>query len=80
MTIEKRYSLKDLKQLTGTSHAYIYKQIQKGNLAKPEKWGRASRWKESDVNAWLETLDRGLHDNSHLVDSRLTDTQVNINA
>ena len=53
MTIEKRYSLKDLKQLTGTSHAYIYKQIQKGNLAKPEKWGRASRWKESDVNAWL---------------------------
>lgn len=72
MTIEKRYSLKDLKELTGTSHAYIYKQIQKGNLAKPEKWGRASRWKESDVNTWLETLNRGMADNTHLMAGRLS--------
>ena len=53
--IEKRFTLKEIRALTGTSHAFIYTEIKKGKLAPPEKWGRSSRWKESDVKAWLDT-------------------------
>ncbi|MGX3021503.1 helix-turn-helix transcriptional regulator [Ursidibacter sp. B-7004-1] len=53
--IEKRFTLKEIRALTGTSHAFIYAEIKKGKLAPPEKWGRSSRWKESDVKAWLDT-------------------------
>lgn len=56
-TIEQRYTLKDLKAISGgTSHTFIYNQIKQRKLAQPEKWGRSSRWKESDVKAWLATF------------------------
>lgn len=54
--VEKRYSMAELKALSGVSHSFIYRHIQEGKLSKPEKWGRASRWKESDVQAWLSTF------------------------
>lgn len=54
--VEKRYTMAELKALSGFSHAFIYRQIQKGKLPKADKWGRASRWKESDVKAWLSSF------------------------
>ncbi|MFK5158040.1 helix-turn-helix domain-containing protein [Glaesserella parasuis] len=46
----------ELKALSGVSHAFIYRHIKNGKLAQPEKWGRSSRWKESDVKAWLSSF------------------------
>ncbi|WP_301098734.1 helix-turn-helix domain-containing protein [Otariodibacter sp.] len=55
--IEKRYTCKELMALGGgVSRTFIYDQIKKGNLPKPEKWGRSTRWKESDVKAWLASF------------------------
>lgn len=51
--LEPRLTLKQIRELSGCSHAYIYQQIKDGKLASPEKWGRSSRWKESDVRAWF---------------------------
>ncbi|MWQ12815.1 hypothetical protein F9858_06965 [Glaesserella parasuis] len=34
----------------------MYRHIKNGKLAQPEKWGRSSRWKESDVKAWLASF------------------------
>ncbi|MDG6280642.1 helix-turn-helix domain-containing protein [Glaesserella parasuis] len=54
--VEKRYSMAELRALSGVSHAFIYRHIKNGKLAQPEKWGRSSRWKESDVKAWLASF------------------------
>ena len=50
----KRCSLAEVKNLAGgVSHTFIYQQVKKGLLAPPEKLGRMSRWKYTDVMAWL---------------------------
>lgn len=58
--VELRFTLKDLMTLTKLSRASIYRHIEQGKLSKPEKWGRSSRWKESDVMEWFKTFSRGL--------------------
>ena len=51
--IEKRYTLKELIELSQISR-------EQGKLSQPEKWGRASRWKASDVQKWLSSFNTGL--------------------
>lgn len=58
--VERRFTLKDLMTLTKLSRASIYRHIEQGKLAQPEKWGRSSRWKESDVMEWFNVFSRGL--------------------
>lgn len=58
--IEKRYTLKELIELSQISRASIYRHIEQGKLSHPEKWGRASRWKASEVQKWLSSFDTGL--------------------
>ena len=56
-TEAKRLSLKEVRELAGgVSHTYVYSHIKKGNLPVPEKWGRMSRWRYSDVVAWINSL------------------------
>lgn len=58
--LERRFTLKELMTLTKLSKASIYRHIEQGKLAQPEKWGRSSRWKESDVMEWCSYFSRGL--------------------
>lgn len=54
--VEKRYSCRELQELGGVSHNFIYLEIKRGKLPQPEKWGRHSRWKEGDVKQWLNSF------------------------
>ena len=58
--IEKRYTLKELMELAQIAKMTIYRHIQQGKLSQPEKWGRSSRWKESEVRKWLDSFSEGL--------------------
>ncbi|TCK01673.1 AlpA family transcriptional regulator [Volucribacter psittacicida] len=61
--VERRLTIKELRELGNVSHTFIYREIKAGRLAQPEKWGRSSRWKESDVKAWLAKFDNQGGDN-----------------
>lgn len=54
--LDNRIDLKEIKARFKVSHTFIYRQIKEGKLPKPEKWGRSSRWKESDVKKWAESF------------------------
>ncbi|MFM7947775.1 helix-turn-helix transcriptional regulator [Escherichia coli] len=40
--------------LTGLTDKWFYKLIKDGMFPKPTKFGRSSRWLESEVEAWLQ--------------------------
>lgn len=46
--IDMKYMMND----SGYTDRYFYKQIQKGNLPPPIKYGRSSRWLYSDYLKW----------------------------
>lgn len=41
-------------QLTGLTDKWFYKLIKDGEFPKPTKFGRSSRWRKSEVEAWLQ--------------------------
>lgn len=41
-------------QLTGLSDKWFYQLISEGKFPKPIKFGRSSRWLDSEVEAWLQ--------------------------
>lgn len=41
-------------QLTQLSDKFFYKLIQDSKFPKPTKFGRSSRWRKSEVEAWLQ--------------------------
>lgn len=41
-------------QLTGLTDKWFYKLIKDGEFPKPTKFGRSSRWRRSEVEAWLQ--------------------------
>ncbi|HHN8318010.1 TPA: helix-turn-helix transcriptional regulator [Morganella morganii] len=50
-------SLVDMKfitRLTRLTDKWFYKQIQEGLFPKPIKLGRSSRWRQSEVEQWLQ--------------------------
>ena len=41
-------------RLTGLTDKWFYKLIKDGEFPKPTKFGRSSRWRESEIEAWLQ--------------------------
>ncbi|MBK0633926.1 AlpA family transcriptional regulator [Klebsiella aerogenes] len=41
-------------KLTGLTDKWFYKLIKDGQFPKPIKLGRSSRWKQSEVELWLQ--------------------------
>ncbi|MBU9844651.1 helix-turn-helix transcriptional regulator [Rahnella ecdela] len=41
-------------RLTGLTDKWFYKLIKDGEFPKPTKFGRSSRWRKSEVEAWLQ--------------------------
>ncbi|EFB5168006.1 TPA: Rha family transcriptional regulator [Escherichia coli] len=41
-------------RLTGLTDKWFYKLIKEGEFPKPTKFGRSSRWLQSEVEAWLQ--------------------------
>jgi len=42
-------------RLTGLTDKWFYKLIKDGEFPKPTKFGRSSRWRKSEVEAWLQS-------------------------
>ena len=48
---------KEVEERIGFKHSAIYRWINAGSFPRPvQVGGRAVRWRESDIDAWLETL------------------------
>ncbi len=61
MAIERLLTLKEVINLIGFKKATIYKYIKNGKFPKQIKIGKASRWKLSDIEKWI---------NSHIKDEK----------
>ena len=51
---ERLINLDEVEHRTGFKSSYIYLRIQKGEVPAPVKVGAASRWRESEVQAWIQ--------------------------
>lgn len=59
MTSDSILRLPQIKVCTGLSRSTIYSHIDKGVFPKPVSLGaRAVGWRKSDIEAWLESLNR----------------------
>ena len=48
--------LREVKEATGMSRSHIYRLMQQGDFPRPVKIGPAAvRWRESEVDAWVES-------------------------
>ena len=65
-------------KLTGLTDKWFYKLIKDGLFPKPIKLGRSSRWRQSEVEAWLQArIDASRGENSSLPTThKLTVTPV----
>lgn len=70
--LEPRFSVQQIAKDYSVSVGFIYKQVRLGFLSKPEKWGRNSRWKKSDVVAWAEKFQKGLTNNEQATNASLS--------
>ena len=52
-TQERLINLDEVESIIGFKSSYIYSKIQKGLFPQPVKIGAASRWRESQVLAWV---------------------------
>ncbi|MGG8279353.1 AlpA family transcriptional regulator [Klebsiella sp. 141198] len=64
--------------LTGLTDKWFYKLIKDGEFPAPIKFGRSSRWRQSEVEAWLQArIDASRGENSALATThKLTVTPV----
>ena len=53
-TADKFLKLPTVSNCTGTSKSTIYAGVAAGTFPKPVKVGRASRWRLSDINRWMD--------------------------
>jgi prophage regulatory protein len=53
----------------GMGHSWIYAKLKEGEFPRPVKLGRSSRWRRSDIAAWLADPEgwcsAGANDNSN---------------
>ena len=47
--------LPQVMEMVGLGKTAIYDQIKNGGFPKPAKFGRASVWRESEINDWIES-------------------------
>lgn len=62
-----RYIVKGVRDRVGLHPATIYAEIKAGRFPKPVKFGRSSRWPESEIDAWIEARkrERGTESDQH---------------
>lgn len=53
---ERLLRLAQVEDKTGFKKSYLYREMRDGNFPKPIKLGSTSRWKESDIDAWINAL------------------------
>lgn len=51
--------------ITGFSAKHLYHLIKLGKFPTPIKLGRASLWRVSDINRWLDSHDNSSNDEEH---------------
>lgn len=56
MSEKRLIDLGEVKRKTGLCRSAIYGRISEGQFPKPCKLGTASRWLESEVDAWIDQL------------------------
>lgn len=50
--------LSQVLEKTATKKSTFYEMVRRGEFAKPYHVGRSSRWRQSDVDAWLRATNR----------------------
>jgi prophage regulatory protein len=53
---EKFLTIKEVTEIVGFKRSTIYKFINKGKFPKQIKIGKASRWRLSDIQKWLQEI------------------------
>ncbi len=53
---EKLLTLNDVVQIVGFKKSTIYKFIAENKFPRPVKFGKSSRWKESEIYDWINKL------------------------
>ena len=54
--MEKLLRLEEVQEMIGFKKSMIYKMMETKNFPKPLKVGKASRWRESEVQSWISSL------------------------
>jgi prophage regulatory protein len=55
MMMERLLRRREVEELVGFKHAWLYKLISEGKFPRPIRVGkRATRWRESDVARWIQ--------------------------
>ena len=54
--MEKLITLGHLETLVGFKKSKLYELIHEGDFPKPLKIGRSSRWRSSEIEAWIEKI------------------------
>ncbi|AOM40221.1 helix-turn-helix transcriptional regulator [Xenorhabdus hominickii] len=57
--MDKLLSAKQICEAISISKPTLYRKIESGQIPKPLKDGRRSRWKESDIIHYINSLSRG---------------------
>lgn len=52
-TTERLLPLPEVESRSGFKSSFIYQLIKEGKFPKPVKIGAASRWRESEIQAWI---------------------------
>ena len=52
----------EVETLTGLSRSTIYREMREGRFPEPVKIGRAVRWREDEIAAWIASLERATGD------------------
>ncbi|PHM63974.1 AlpA family phage regulatory protein [Xenorhabdus stockiae] len=58
--MDKILNYKQVCEVMSISKATLYRKIKQGKIPKPLKDGRSSRWKESDITDYINSLYCGL--------------------
>jgi prophage regulatory protein len=56
---ERLINLDEVEIQVGFKSSFIYSRIQKGQFPAPIKIGASSRWRESEIQAWIEKQIQG---------------------
>ena len=68
--LDKLLTIKQVTAQTGLSRSTIYRRMQEGEFPKPKRIGpRATRWRESQLRAWLDGLRASDGDHWRLTDA-----------
>ena len=53
---ERLLRLTQVEDMTGFKKSYLYREKNAGRFPEPVKIGTTSRWKESEVKAWIDSF------------------------